>query len=160
MAHPLPSTRAVFRRPDLWLAFGFGSGLAPKAPGTFGTLVGWLLFIPLWLTYPVLAMALLVAGLLAGSWLCQRAADWAGVHDHGGIVWDEFVGIWLVLIALPEQSWIWWLAALVGFRFFDIVKPWPIRWVDRQVHGGFGIMLDDVLAAAMALAVIWLAAAV
>lgn len=160
MAHPLPSTRDVFRRPDLWLAFGFGSGLAPKAPGTFGTLVGWLLFIPLWLTYPVLAMALLVAGLLAGSWLCQRAADWAGVHDHGGIVWDEFVGIWLVLIALPEQSWIWWLAALVGFRFFDIVKPWPIRWVDRQVHGGFGIMLDDVLAAAMALAVIWLAAAV
>jgi phosphatidylglycerophosphatase A len=160
MAQPLPSTRAVFRRPDLWLAFGFGSGLTPKAPGTLGTLVGGVLFLPLLVAFPVLALGVLFLGLMIGSWLCQRAADWAGVHDHGGIVWDEFVGIWLVLIALPEQHWIWWLAAFVGFRFFDIVKPWPIRWVDRQVRGGFGIMLDDVLAAWMSLAVIWLVAAI
>ncbi|KUJ72953.1 phosphatidylglycerophosphatase A [Thiomicrospira sp. WB1] len=160
MSDVLPAPRDVFRRLDLWLAFGLGSGLAPKAPGTWGTLVGTLIFIPLLLVSPILALMVLLLGMAVGSWLCQRAADWAGVHDHGGIVWDEFVGVWLALMALPEQSWTWWLAAFVGFRFFDIVKPWPIRWVDRHVHGGVGIMLDDVLAAVMTVIVIWLAVAI
>lgn len=158
MAQALPSHRAVFRRVDLWLAFGLGSGLISKAPGTWGTLAGALLFIPVMVLSPMLALLVLVVGAVVGSWLCQRAADWAGVHDHSGIVWDEFVGIWLVLLWLPQQHWLGWLAAFVGFRFFDIVKPWPIRWVDQRVPGGVGIMLDDVLAALMTLIVIWLGA--
>lgn len=137
------------------LGFGFGSGLAKKAPGTFGTLLGALLFIPLVVYLPVVAWLVFAVGLFAGSWICGRSAQWAGVHDHGGIVWDEFVGIWLVLLLLPDQAWYWWVAAFVGFRFFDIVKPWPIRWADKQVSGGFGIMLDDVLAALFALIGIW-----
>lgn len=137
------------------LGFGFGSGLAPKAPGTAGTLLGALLFIPLVLYAPILAWALLIVGVLVGSWICGRAAELAGEHDHGGIVWDEFVGIWLVLILLPHQAWYWWLAAFISFRFFDIIKPWPISWLDRRVSGGFGIMLDDVIAALFALIALW-----
>ena len=76
------------------------------------------------------------------------------MHDHGGIVWDEFVGIWLVLVLVPFH-WAWWLAAFVAFRFFDVAKPWPIGWLDRRVGGGFGIMVDDLIAAIYAVAVLW-----
>ena len=144
------------------LGFGFGSGLAPKAPGTFGTLLGTLIFIPIMLWNPMVAWGLFVVALLAGSWICGRAAELSGEHDHGGIVWDEFVGVWLVLLLLPSVAWQgdnqawWWIAAFLSFRFFDIIKPWPIRWIDQRVSGGFGILLDDVVAAVFAVVVIWL----
>lgn len=138
------------------LGFGLGSGLARKAPGTWGTLLGWVLFIPLVVYVPLLAWLVFAFGLIAGSWICGRAAELVGVHDHGGIVWDEFVGIWLVLLLLPEQAWLWWLLAFGLFRLFDIIKPWPIGWLDRKVSGGFGIMLDDIVAAVFALIGVWM----
>ncbi len=129
------------------LAFGFGSGLAPVAPGTFGTLVGlplfWLLApLPLW-GY----LAVVVVLFAAGVWLCDQVSRDLGVHDHAGIVWDEIVGYLVVMSAMPRGEWEWMLAGFLLFRLFDIVKPWPIGWVDRRVSGGFGIMLDDLLAA-------------
>ena len=135
----------VFSDPVHFLAFGFGAGLMPVAPGTFGTLVA----IPLYLLMrplPVLWYLPVVLGLLlAGIWLCGRSAEKLGVHDHGGIVWDEIVGL-LITLFLTPAGWLWIGLGFVLFRFFDIVKPWPIRWLDRQISGGFGIMLDDVLA--------------
>ncbi|MFV8819239.1 phosphatidylglycerophosphatase A [Haliea sp. E17] len=138
-----------FTSPVQFLAFGFGSGLSPKAPGTAGTVAAlplyWLLAK---LGLPGYTVAVLVA-LLAGVWICQRASDELGVHDHGGIVWDEFVGLWIALWGLPV-AWPWVLAGFVLFRLFDIVKPWPIGYLDRRVHGGLGIMLDDVVAGVFA----------
>jgi phosphatidylglycerophosphatase A len=129
-----------------FFALGFGSGLAPKAPGTFGTLLGVAIFLitPASLTLYIAA----VAGMFClGVWCCHRCAIQLGVHDHPAIVWDEVVGYLIVMISVPRTlSWI--VAGFVIFRFFDIIKPWPIGWVDRHIHGGLGIMLDDVLAAA------------
>jgi len=147
----------IWRNPVLLLAFGFGSGLSPKAPGTAGSLaalpVGILLLcLPVWAH-----AALVLLGLVLGIYLCGHAARLLGVHDHPGIVWDEFVGLWLAMLWLPA-GWPWWLAAFALFRFFDIAKPWPIRWLDRQVHGGFGIMVDDVLAGIFAWGVLQAAA--
>ncbi|MEW8001788.1 MAG: phosphatidylglycerophosphatase A [Candidatus Thiodiazotropha sp.] len=133
------------RKPTHLLAFGFGSGLLPKAPGTYGTLVG----VPLYLLMqplPLLSYILLVAlGFVAGLWLCQRAAEDLGVHDHSGIVWDEIVG-YLAAMAFAPPGWIWIVIGFLLFRLFDIFKPWPIRWIDRRVKGGLGIMLDDLAA--------------
>ncbi|MBV2094935.1 MAG: phosphatidylglycerophosphatase A [Candidatus Thiodiazotropha sp.] len=133
------------RKPTHLLAFGFGSGLLPKAPGTYGTLVG----VPLYLLMqplPLLSYILLVAlGFVAGLWLCQRAAEDLGVHDHSGIVWDEMVG-YLAAMAFAPPGWIWIVIGFLLFRLFDIFKPWPIRWIDRRVKGGLGIMLDDLAA--------------
>ncbi|MGC9386889.1 MAG: phosphatidylglycerophosphatase A family protein [Hydrogenovibrio sp.] len=143
------------RHPVMWLGFGFGSGLVPKGPGTAGTLLGLLLFVPILLWSEVAAWSLLVLALVFGSYICGESAQQIGVHDHGGIVWDEFVGIWLVLLMLPEQSWLYWTMAFIFFRIFDIVKPWPIRWADQKVSGGFGIMLDDIMAAFYAIIIIW-----
>jgi len=138
-----------FRRPMQFLAFGFGSGLSPRAPGTAGTLVAvplyWLIAewsLP-WYTFFVLVTALL------GIWICGAASRELGVHDHPGIVWDEFVGYWITLWAVPVD-WVWMLAGFVVFRVFDIVKPWPISQLDRKVKGGIGIMIDDILAGIMA----------
>lgn len=142
---------SVWRNPVHFLAFGLGSGAVPKAPGTFGTLAAipiWLLFADLSLPY---YLGLLVASFVLGIWLCGRTSSDMGVHDHGGIVWDEFVGLWITFIALPA-GWGWILLGFLLFRLFDILKPWPIGWADRRVSGGLGIMLDDVLAGAMALA--------
>jgi len=127
------------------LAFGLGSGLAPFAPGTFGTLAAiplyWLMSsLPLW-SYLVVTLLL----FLFGCWLCGWSARDLGVHDHSGIVWDEVVGLLITMIAAPAN----WGAVAIGFvlfRLFDIWKPWPIRVVDARVGGGFGIMFDDVLA--------------
>lgn len=143
------------RAPKVWsniwhfLAFGFGTGLAKKAPGTWGTLAG-LAVMPLlyWLPLP-LALLLIVLASIFGVWLCGRVAEDLGVPDHGGIVWDEMVGIWLTLILLPN-SLLWWVLGFVLFRILDIVKPWPISWLDRRVAGGLGIMLDDILAGVIA----------
>lgn len=149
------SVGAVFSSPVHWLAFGFGSGLAPVAPGTFGTLVA----IPLYLLCSGLSLVEFI-GLTAvlfavGVWLCGRSSSTLGVHDHPGIVWDEIVGYFVTMIAVPPQ-WYWILTGFVLFRFFDIVKPWPIRWLDQHVEGGFGIMVDDLLAGLFALAVMHL----
>ncbi|MCK9238598.1 MAG: phosphatidylglycerophosphatase A [Thiopseudomonas sp.] len=151
-----PQPPQVWRNFWHFLAFGFGTGLARKAPGTWGTLAG-LVFVPFlqWLALPV-ALAIIAVATLFGVWLCGKVADDLGVHDHGGIVWDEIVGIWLTLILLPAH-WTWWLAGFVVFRLFDILKPWPISVLDRKVSGGLGIMLDDLLAAVLAAAVLFCA---
>ncbi len=128
-----------------WLAVGLGSGLAPKAPGTFGTLAA----IPLYLLFAstnILFYGLiLIISFILGIWLCGKTANHLGVHDHSGIVWDEFVGMWLTLFLAPVTITTI-LVAFLLFRFFDILKPWPIRWFDRRVHGGLGIMIDDIIA--------------
>lgn len=139
----------VLKSPVCLLAFGFGSGLAPQAPGTFGTLAA----LPFWflaasLPLPVyLALTLLM--FIAGVWLCGRCEEILGVEDHSGIVWDEFTGLFITLIAAPV-SWGAVLAGFLLFRLFDVWKPWPIGWLDRRVHGGLGIMLDDALAGVFA----------
>lgn len=149
-----PTAREVaLNGPVGFLAFGFGSGLSPRAPGTVGTALGLLLALPLialpeWAGWSVVALAFVV-----GVPLCGRASRAMGVHDHGGIVWDEFVGLWMVLLTLPADP-AWWLAAFIAFRVFDIAKPWPIGWLDRRMRGGLGIMIDDVVAGIYAIAVL------
>ena len=128
------------------LAFGFGSGLSPVAPGTFGTLAA----IPIYLalTYSVDAlvyMLVIVFFSLLGFWLCGRTAKDLGVHDHPGIVWDEIVGFLITMYLVP-LSWVWIIAGFLLFRLFDILKPWPIHILDQKVEGGIGIMMDDILA--------------
>ncbi len=134
-----------------FLSLGFGSGLSAKAPGTCGTLVAiplYLLLVQLPLTYYLLAILIAFA---AGVYLCGYTSKALGVHDHSGIVWDEFVGFWITMIAVPA-TWQWILAGFVLFRLFDIVKPWPVKIADEKMEGGFGIMFDDVLAGLYALA--------
>jgi len=142
--------KTILGNPVHCLAFGFGSGLAPIAPGTAGTLLA----VPLYLLLAPLSLPLYIAVLLVafalGVYLCGKTADDLGVHDHPGIVWDEFVGYWITLIAAPP-GWEWLLWGFVLFRFFDIFKPWPIKWLDQHVASGFGIMIDDVLAGIYAL---------
>ena len=152
------STRAETRdialaTPTGFLAFGFGSGLSPVAPGTAGTVAS-LPFAAMLVQLPLpIALAVVVVSFFVGIYLCGETGRRLGVHDHGGIVWDEFVGMWLVLIFVPFH-WAWWLAAFALFRFFDAVKPWPISWLDRKVEGGLGVMIDDILAAIYALAIL------
>ena len=141
----------LLRNPLHLLSLGFGSGLMPFAPGTFGTLVAipfYLLIAQLDVPY-YLAFILFAFGL--GVYLCQYTSAALGVHDHSGIVWDEFVGFWITMIAVPV-TWQWIVAGFVLFRLFDIVKPWPVKVVDKRMTGGFGIMFDDVLAGLYALA--------
>jgi len=138
--------RIVMKDPVHILAFGFGTGLAPVAPGTFGSLPGLLLF---WLTVDLglyIQAGIAVAIALAGIWICGESARRIGVHDHGGIVWDEIVGMYVTLLAAP-LSVTGWVLAFVLFRVMDIVKPWPIRDLDHSMRGGVGIMLDDLAAA-------------
>ncbi|SKB93994.1 phosphatidylglycerophosphatase A [Luteibacter sp. 22Crub2.1] len=138
--------RRLLASPWGWIACGFGSGLAPKAQGTFGSLaaiVPWLLLrelsVPAWLVIIALSFAL-------GVWACEVAGRLLGVADHRSLVWDEFVGQWIAL--LPALLAPWWAVAagFLLFRLFDVWKPWPIAWFDRRVKGGFGVMLDDVIA--------------
>ncbi|HGJ5863385.1 MAG TPA: phosphatidylglycerophosphatase A [Arsenophonus nasoniae] len=137
------------------LATGFGSGLSPIIPGTMGSLAAipfWLLMywlLPVWLCWLIILL-----GFAVGIVICQRTSDDMQVHDHGSIVWDEFIGMWMTLMAIPLVNWQWVLIAFVLFRFFDMLKPWPIGWFDRQVDGGFGIMLDDIIAAIFAIAIV------
>ena len=138
--------RTVLTDPVNFLAFGFGTGLAPVAPGTFGSIPGLALF---WLTqdfglYVQLGVAL--ALVMAGIWICGESARRIGVHDHGGIVWDEIAGMYLTLFLAPATI-TGFLVAFLLFRLMDIVKPWPIRDLDHRIHGGLGIMLDDLVAA-------------
>lgn len=139
----------LLRDPGHFLSFGFGSGYLPRAPGTYGTLAA----IPVWWLLSGLSLELYVLALLAvsvaGVWLCGRTADALGVHDHPAIVWDEIAGYLLTMLAAPP-GWLWPLAGFVFFRIFDILKPWPIRVLDRELSGGLGIMLDDLLAGVFA----------
>lgn len=141
-----------------WIALGGGAGLSPRAPGTLGTLVAvplaWLL-LPL---EPILYSAVVVGLFAIGVWACGTTARSYGVPDHGAIVWDEIVG-YLIAVAYLPATWPWLLGAFALFRLFDIWKPWPIRWVDRTLHGGWGIMLDDALAGVFTLGLLHLVAA-
>ncbi len=141
--------------PIQFLALGFGSGLAPKAPGTFGTLAAIPLYFLLTLLTPTLYALAVLLMTLAGFYICGKAADDVGVHDHPAIVWDEFVGFFITMFMIPV-SWQSVLLGFILFRFFDIVKPWPISFIDKKVAGGFGIMIDDVLAGAFALIIMQL----
>ena len=144
--------KIVFTRLDYFLAFGLGSGLAAVAPGTAGSALGLLLFIPaLYAPFPV-QVVIIVIGFVLGVWVSDRVAKHMEVKDPGGIVWDEFVGMWITLLWLPSEIWL--PAAFLLFRLFDIWKPWPVRVADEKLAGGFGIMLDDVFAGLYALAAV------
>jgi phosphatidylglycerophosphatase A len=148
--------RRLLASPAGWIACGFGSGLTPKAQGTFGSLAAilpWLLLrglsLPTWVVIIVVAFAI-------GVWACDVAGRSIGVDDHRSLVWDEFVGLWITL--LPALLAPWWavLAGFALFRLFDVWKPWPIAWFDRRVKGGFGVMLDDAIAGVFAGIVLYL----
>ncbi len=144
-----PNTSFLLKHPAHIFALGFGSGLLPKAPGTFGTLVAFPLF---WLiagfSIPI-KLGIVAVLFVLGIYFCQQTSEALGVADHGGIVWDEIVGMMLVLTFTPPH-WFFWLVAFLLFRLFDIWKPFPIRQFDRQFKNGFGVMFDDLLAAVLA----------
>lgn len=127
------------------MAVGFGSGLPNKAPGTWGTLAA----VPLYYLLSFLSievyLIIVIVSSIAGVWLCHVTSRDMGVHDHKAIVWDEFVGYWITMIAVPFSIQ-WAIVGFLLFRFFDILKPYPICWLDKKVHGGLGIMIDDVAA--------------
>lgn len=149
MSKTISNTRKVFTNPIHFLAFGFGSGLSPYAPGTMGTLAAiplyWLLHYLSLPHYCIVVLAL----TLFGFWICDWSAKDLGVHDYPGIVWDEIVGYLITMIAAPA-GWVWIVIGFLLFRLFDIWKPWPIHWADQKVKGGVGIVLDDVIAAVYA----------
>ena len=126
-------------------AVGFGSGLPNKAPGTFGTLAA----VPLYYLLSFLSLELyiivLVISSFVGFWICHITSRAMGVHDHKAIVWDEFVGYWITMVMVPFSIQ-WAIVGFILFRFFDILKPFPISWLDKKVAGGFGIMIDDIVA--------------
>lgn len=146
-----PKQHVRLSNPWHLLAVGFGSGLAPWIPGTMGTLAAVipylaLVHLPLW-AY----IAICIAGSWVGVVICQKTSDDMGVHDHGSIVWDEFIGLWITMLIVPifgldPYDLKWLIAGFVLFRFFDMLKPWPISWLDKRMHGGFGIMIDDIVA--------------
>ena len=142
------SKKEILCNPIFLLAFGFGSGFAPKAPGTAGTLLAVLIHLILVNLPPWIHGTIIFAAFFIGIWICGRTAEYLGVHDHEGIVWDELVGYWLMMFLVPS-NWLWVSFGFVLFRILDIFKPWPISEVDRQVGGGLGIMLDDLLAGVM-----------
>lgn len=146
-----PGARFVLSHPAHLIAFGFGAGLAPFAPGTAGTLLAWPVGWFFGESYPpAVRLGAVALFFLIGIWACSVTGRRLGVADHGGMVWDEFVAFLLMLALLPH-SLAWQAAGFVAFRFFDILKPPPIRWLERRYHGGFGVMVDDLLAAAYAL---------
>ena len=148
-----PSIKTIFSSPIHFLAFGFGSGLSPFAPGTAGTLA----VIPIYLllqTLDIIPYILIICAVcLIGIYLCGESSKKLGVHDHGGIVWDEFAGYLITMIAAPK-GWVWVGLGFILFRIFDIWKPWPINIVDKKIKGGLGIMLDDIIAGLFALGVL------
>ncbi|MDW3094745.1 MAG: phosphatidylglycerophosphatase A [Gammaproteobacteria bacterium] len=158
MSHT-PSWKTILCNPVHFIAFGFGSGLAPKAPGTFGTLIA----IPIYFLLQPLSIAnyviVLVILTLLSIYIAGKSAQLLGIHDHGGIVIDEICGFLVTMILAPE-GWEWVAAGFVLFRLFDIVKPWPINYLDKRVTGGIGIVLDDLMAGIYALLslelIVWL----
>lgn len=148
MINGTPTFKELLSNPVQMLAFGFGSGLVKKAPGTMGTLVALPLYYTL-IQFPKNTyLLILILVIISGVWICGKASDEIGVHDHGGIVWDEIAG-YLLTMYWVAFSWQNMLLGFVLFRLFDILKPWPINWLDRRVEGGLGIMVDDLVAALM-----------
>ena len=151
-----PTFKQLLGNPVHFLAFGFGSGLFAKAPGTAGTLLGilaWMFLVNLSL---VTYIIVIVIAALAGIYFCGKTARDLNVHDHSGIVWDEIVGIWLAMILVPV-TWGWIFVSFLLFRFFDILKPWPISWIDKNISGGIGIMADDLLAGGFTAIILYVA---
>lgn len=142
-----PGWRFVYSHPLYFIAFGFGCGLSPKAPGTVGTILAFPIF---WVLskhlQPIELLLIIDIFFIAGIWACGITGKALGIHDHGGMIWDEIVAFMLVLFFIPE-GWVWQLSAFLLFRFFDIVKPPPIRYYDTILKNGFGVMFDDMLAA-------------
>ena len=161
---PCPRTASVWEKLIYWLGIGLGSGLPKRAAGTWGTVGGLVVAIPmLWLGF-LGFLAVTVVGALVGSYICGKTSDLMGVHDDPHIVWDEWVGMWVSLLPILWLHFyddallqghklsllLLYFATFVAFRFFDILKPFPIKWVDKNVSGGFGILIDDILAGLMA----------
>ena len=161
---PCPPTASVWEKLIYWLGIGLGSGLPKRAAGTWGTVGGLVVAIPMsWLGFWGF-LAVTVMGALVGSYICGKTSDLMGVHDDPHIVWDEWVGMWVSLLPILWLHFyddallqghqlsllLLYFAAFVAFRFFDILKPFPIKWVDKNVSGGFGILIDDILAGLMA----------
>jgi phosphatidylglycerophosphatase A len=152
--NPRPDFRFVTAHPAHFIAFGFGSGLAPVAPGTAGTLAALLMYWVLKPGYGDLGFLLVIAlCFIAGIWACGRTGRDLGIADYGGMVWDEIVAFWLVLVLIPDEL-LWQGVAFALFRVFDIVKPPPIDYFDSTLKGGFGVMFDDIVAAFYTLLVI------
>jgi phosphatidylglycerophosphatase A len=150
--------RILLRHPAGWIATGAGAGFSPVAPGTVGTLVAVLPWLALRdLPLPLYALAL-IAGFALGVWASNWVIDAIRVQDPSVVVWDEFIGLWIALLAAPA-GWSWLLVGFLLFRAFDILKPWPVSWADRRVKRGIGVMLDDALAGLYALLVLQAAAA-
>jgi phosphatidylglycerophosphatase A len=152
-----PDARFLFSHPAHAVALGFGAGLAPVAPGTVGTLLGWPIFWAItWLDPAYRDAWLLCIALVlfcVGIWACARTGRDLGIPDHSGMVWDEVVAFLLILTLIPP-GWAWQVGAFFLFRVFDVLKPPPIRQVDRTWKGGFGVMADDIIAAFYTLLVI------
>ncbi len=152
---------SLLKHPIHLLALGFGSGLSKKAPGTAGSLLAWILA---WIFPGLTNIIFVVVASVVGVYFCHWSAKDMGVHDHPAIVWDEFCGQWLLLsyvvyiVGVPDlgisTALYGWLSAFVLFRFFDILKPWPISWMDKNLDGGIGIMLDDIMAALLGIIVL------
>jgi phosphatidylglycerophosphatase A len=136
----------VWQDPVYFIAFGFGSGLMPIAPGTWGTLAAIPIYLLLMSFSPIVYLLVTAALFILGVWVSERVSRDLGEHDYSGIVWDEVIGYLLTMTCAP-RGWVWMILGFLLFRVFDILKPYPISLIDRQVVGGFGIMLDDVLAA-------------
>ena len=156
MSAPLTTLqrRTLLSHPAGWIATALGAGLSPRAPGTAGSLVA---LLPWWFLLRGLPLggylAVLGAGFLLGIWACGVSGKRLGMHDHGALVWDEVIGMWITLAAAPAPWW-WMCLGFALFRLFDIWKPWPVRLADRRVQGGLGTMLDDVIAGVYAFIVL------
>ena len=161
---PCPPTASVWEKLIYWLGIGLGSGLPKRAAGTWGTVGGLVVAIPMLALGFWGFLAVTVMGALVGSYICGKTSDLMGVHEDPHIVWDEWVGMWVSLLPILWLHFyddallqghqlsllLLYFAAFVAFRFFDILKPFPIKWVDKNVSGGFGILIDDILAGLMA----------
>lgn len=150
--------RLRMSNPRHLLATGFGAGLLPVMPGTAGSVAAipvWVLLMPLpWQLY----LLILVFAICIGVYICHQTAKDMQIHDHGSIVWDELVGIWVTFIALPVRDCQWVITGFIIFRILDILKPWPICWIDSNIHGGLGIMIDDIISALLSAGIIYLMA--
>ena len=153
---PNPDFTFITATPARFIAFGFGSGLSPKAPGTFGSLLGVAIYFLLSVFFSantILGLLILCFGL--GVWACDKTGRDLGVADHGGMVWDEIVAMMLVLAFTPFGV-VSYALAFALFRLFDIWKPFPIRVLEKNFKGGFGVMIDDIMAAIYAIALLWI----
>lgn len=142
-----PTSRFLFAHPAHFLALGFGSGLAPIAPGTFGTLIAYPIYLMLADGFAPAELLGAIAGMFVlGIWACRKTGADLGIADHSAMNWDEIVAFLLILVIAPP-GWAWQAFAFFAFRLFDVLKPAPIRYFDRTLKGGFGVMFDDIVAA-------------